>query len=156
MVNVFCVAGIITGRWNQVTIPKVYDISRNMRLPAWPSAKSLWISLSLSLSFSLSLSLSISLYLSLSLSISISLSIYARKDIIQPWVSSGEIVFVFQWRNKTTNLMFVFLMSLLHMIFGKTDAQEMQKCWGFRKFSSVLNPCYCRFFSFIIQKSSRF
>ena len=50
----------------------------------------------------------------------------------------------------------VFLMSLLHMAFREIDAQEMRKCLGFGKFSSVLNPCGCKVFSSIIQKSSRF
>ena len=69
----------------------------------------------------------------------------------------------FQWRNEITNLTsgishcdVVFPMSLLHMTFGETDAQEMQKCYRLGKFSSALNPCGCEVFSFIIQKSSRF
>ena len=50
----------------------------------------------------------------------------------------------------------VFLMSFLQMTFRETGVQEMQKCQGFGKFSSALNPCGCKVFSFIIQKSSRF
>ena len=72
-------------------------------------------------------------------------------------------MFFFQWRNKITNLTsgirlcdVIFLMSLLHIAFTETDAQEMQKCCGFGKFSPALHPCGCKVFSFIFQKSSGF
>ena len=42
----------------------------------------------------------------------------------------------------------VFLMFLLHMTFKETDAQEMQKRYGFTKINSSLNSCGCNTFNF--------
>ena len=85
-----------------------------------------------------------------------------RKKRCFSWaVLSGNEV-CFQWRNWIKNLTagirlcdVVFLLPLLHTTFRETDAQEMQKCYGFGKFCSALNPCGCNDFSFLVQKSSR-
>ena len=47
-------------------------------------------------------------------------------------------------------------MFLLHKKLRETDAQEMQKCYGFGKFSSPLNKCGCNVLSIVIQKWSCF
>ena len=50
----------------------------------------------------------------------------------------------------------VYLVFLLHMTLRETDPQEMQKCYGFGKFNSALDPCGCNIFNFLMQESSRF
>ena len=59
------------------------------------------------------------------------------------FVFSGEIKLQI-WRQVLEIVTLCFLMSLLHMIVRKIDAQE------------IVNLCGCKVFSFIIQNCSRF